>query len=215
MPSGQWRWGEAVAGGKSVFIALWEAQKKSGWEVCFALTSQPLCVVSREDYASTRWMTYVALHNLGSLEAIGRWNAFQENMTIAFKAWCALIATVGRYVKSLFQHFCAFNVISKSAAKLHRIFWIAKFLAWYFSAAISLYTLCIKKFVTANRRQSYNPWPQPFCVARKNSRDVYKFCSIFDSSTSLLFRLPQNHKCAKDTKNSCRRCDYVQLKMFP
>ena len=159
--------------------------------MCFALTSQPLCVVSREDYASTRRMTYVALHNLGSLEAIGRWNAFQENMTIAFKAWCALIATVGRYVKSLFQHFCAFNVISKSAAKLQRIFWIAKSLAWYFSAAISLYTLCIKKFVTANRRQSYNPWPQPFCVARKNSRDVYKFCSIFDSSTSWLFRLPQ------------------------
>ena len=49
---------------------------KSGWEVCFCLDfPTTLCVVSRDDYASTRGPTYVALYNLGSLEAIGRKNA--------------------------------------------------------------------------------------------------------------------------------------------
>ena len=33
-----------------------------------------LCVVSRVDYASTRGSTCVAMHNPGSLEAIGRKN---------------------------------------------------------------------------------------------------------------------------------------------
>jgi len=69
---------------------------KSGWEVCFCLDfPTTLCVVSRDDYASTRGPTYVALHNLGSLEAIGRKNACREHMAVAFKARCALIASVG------------------------------------------------------------------------------------------------------------------------
>ena len=87
--------------------------KKSGWEVCFCLDfPTTCCVVSRDEYASTRGSTWVALHNPGSLEAIGIIYAEREHVTIAFKAPCTLTATIGQYVNSQFQHFCVFLMIS-------------------------------------------------------------------------------------------------------